>query len=92
MQMRAGQFIVFWSTLMHASRGHAGKTQDMRLGFAGRYVPASVHVYPGLTEIHEYGGRISLENFGCVLVSGEDKFGRNQMLTSTTTGVPFVKN
>lgn len=92
MEMRAGQFIVFWSTLMHASRPHEGKTQDMRLGFAGRYVPASVHVYPGLTEIHEYGGRISLENFGCVLVSGEDKYGRNRLVSHTTTGVPFVKS
>ncbi|MDG4771297.1 chlorinating enzyme [Solwaraspora sp. WMMD792] len=92
MQMKAGQFIVFWSTLMHASHGHAGRTQEMRLGFASRYVPASVRVYPGLTEIHEYGGRISLDDFGCVLVSGEDKYGRNRLRTHTTTGVPFGKS
>jgi non-heme Fe2+,alpha-ketoglutarate-dependent halogenase len=77
---------------MHASHGHAGRTNEMRLGFAARYVPASVHVYPGLTEIHEYGGRISLDNFGCVLVSGEDKHGRNRLLTHTTTGIPFGKS
>jgi non-heme Fe2+,alpha-ketoglutarate-dependent halogenase len=64
----------------------------MRLGFVGRYVPASVYVYPGLDEIHEYGGRISLDRFGCVLVSGEDRHQRNRMLTQTTTGIPFRRS
>jgi non-haem Fe2+, alpha-ketoglutarate-dependent halogenase len=89
MEMRAGQFIIFWSTLMHASHSHAAKTSEMRLGFASRYVPTSVRVYPGLSEINEYGGRISLERFGCVLVSGEDRYQRNRLLTHTTTGIPF---
>jgi non-heme Fe2+,alpha-ketoglutarate-dependent halogenase len=92
MELKAGQFIVFWSTLMHASHSHAGRTQEMRLGFASRYVPTSVHVYPGLDEIHEYGGRISLDRFGCVLVSGEDRYHRNRLLTHTTTGIPFHGN
>jgi len=47
--MRQGQFIIFWSTLMHASHPHLGLTDNMRLGFAGRYLPTSVHVYPTLT-------------------------------------------
>ncbi|TDB90677.1 chlorinating enzyme [Actinomadura sp. KC216] len=92
MELEPGQFIIFWSTLMHASHSHAGRTDEMRLGFVSRYVPASVSVYPGLDEIHEYGGRISLERFGCVLVSGEDRYQRNRLLTHTTTGIPFRKN
>jgi 3-oxoadipate enol-lactonase len=31
---------------MHASHPHSGKTSEMRLGFASRYVPSSVRVYP----------------------------------------------
>jgi non-heme Fe2+,alpha-ketoglutarate-dependent halogenase len=89
MEMKAGQCIIFWSTLMHASHGFSSQTQEMRLGFASRYVPPSVHVYPGLDEINEYGGRISLDRFGCVLVSGEDRYQRNRFLTHTTTGIPF---
>lgn len=91
-EMKPGQFVIFWSTLMHASHSHAAKTKEMRLGFVSRYVPASVHVYPGLAEIHEYGGRISLDRFGCVLVSGEDRHQRNRLVSSTTTGVPFRRS
>jgi non-heme Fe2+,alpha-ketoglutarate-dependent halogenase len=40
--MRRGQFILFWSTLMHASHPHSGKTDQMRLGFASRYLPTPV--------------------------------------------------
>src|SRR5258706_1516048 len=34
MVMRPGEAILFWSTLMHASLPHSGKTNEMRLGFA----------------------------------------------------------
>lgn len=70
--MRAGQFIVFWSTLMHASHPHAGKTKRARVAFAARYVPTSVKVYPSTSVVAEYGGVISLEKYGAVLVSGRD--------------------
>lgn len=91
MNMKAGQFILFWSTLMHASHPHKGLTDEMRLGYVGRYVPGFVRVYPELTEIHEYGGRISLENFGSVEVSGENQYEKNAILKETTKGVPFNK-
>ena len=89
MEMKAGQFIIFWSTLMHASHPHEGKTDNIRLGYVARYVPSSVKVYPGLSEINEYGGAISLERFGCVEVSGENQYEHNRILKETTTGVPF---
>ncbi|WP_079031800.1 chlorinating enzyme [Streptomyces specialis] len=89
MVMRPGQAIMFWSTLMHASLPHSG-TGEMRLGFASRYVPTCVRVYPDTDVIEEYGGTVSLDRWGAVLVSGEDRFGHNRMATRTTTGRPFV--
>ena len=90
MVMRPGQFIMFWSTLMHASHPHTGKTDEMRMGFAARYVPTNVKIYPDTDAIEEYGGRVSLEKYGAVLVSGQDEFGHNRIATQTTKGKRFV--
>lgn len=90
MVMRPGEAVMFWSTLMHASFPHVGKSGEMRLGFAARYVPTSVRVYPGTDYVEEYGGRVSLERYGAVLVSGEDRFGHNRLATHTTRGHAFV--
>ncbi|MDA0563147.1 chlorinating enzyme [Streptomonospora sp. S1-112] len=87
--MRQGQFIVFWSTLMHASHPHSGLTDQMRLGFAARYLPTQVRVYPYSTELEEFGGEASLTKFGNVLTSGEDTFGHNRFVDRTVTGHPF---
>ncbi|KQV19257.1 MULTISPECIES: chlorinating enzyme [unclassified Kitasatospora] len=87
--MRQGQFIVFWSTLMHASHPHSGLTDQMRLGFAGRYLPTSVKVYPYSTELEEFGGQATLDQFGNVLTTGQDTFQHNRFVTSTVNGHPF---
>ncbi|MFF7992702.1 chlorinating enzyme [Kitasatospora xanthocidica] len=87
--MRQGQFIIFWSTLMHASHPHSGKTDDMRLGYAGRYLPTSVRVYPYSDRLEEFGGSASLEKFGNVLVSGQDSYGHNRFVSATRSGRPF---
>lgn len=87
--MRQGQFIVFWSTLMHASHPHSGLTDAMRLGFAARYLPTSVRVYPYSDALQEFGGEASLERFGCVLVSGRDEYGHNRFVDQTVNGTPF---
>jgi non-haem Fe2+, alpha-ketoglutarate-dependent halogenase len=87
--MRQGQFIIFWSTLMHASHPHAGLTDKMRLGFVARYLPTSVRVYPYSDALEEFGGAASLEKFGNVLVSGEDQFGHNRFVDSTVNGYRF---
>jgi non-haem Fe2+, alpha-ketoglutarate-dependent halogenase len=87
--MAQGQFIIFWSTLMHASHPHVGTT-DMRLGFAARYLPTSVQVYPYSDSLAEFGGEASLEKFGNVLVCGHDKFGHNRFVTSTVSGYRFT--
>jgi non-heme Fe2+,alpha-ketoglutarate-dependent halogenase len=87
--MRQGQFVIFWSILMHASHPHSGRTNEMRLGFAARYLPTSVRVYPYSTELEEFGGSASLAKFGNVLVSGRDEFGHNRFVESTVSGYRF---
>jgi non-heme Fe2+,alpha-ketoglutarate-dependent halogenase len=89
MVMRPGEAILFWSTLMHASLPHNGKTDEMRLGFANRYVPTCVDVYPDTDVVEEYGGRVSLERFGSVVVAGRNDNDHNVIATHTTTGYPF---
>jgi non-haem Fe2+, alpha-ketoglutarate-dependent halogenase len=89
MVMQPGEAILFWSTLMHASHPHLGKTSTMRMGFAARYVPTSVRIYPDSNEIEEYGGRVTLERYGAVLVAGRDEHGHNRIATQTTRGHAF---
>lgn len=91
MEMRAGQFIIFWSTLMHASHPHADKSRETRMGFAARYVPAAVRVYPDTEVIEEYGGRVSLERYGAVVVSGDGGTG-NRLAKATSRGRPFRRS
>ncbi|MCM5665522.1 hypothetical protein NDR77_05580 [Pseudomonas aeruginosa] len=74
---------------MHASHPHSGLTEQMRLGFAARYLPTSVRVYPYSNTLQEFGGEASLDKFGCVLVSGEDRFRHNRFVESTCNGYRF---
>lgn len=90
MVMRPGEAIMFWSTMMHASHPHAGRTNEMRMGFAARYVPTCVQVYPGTDEIEEYGGRVRLDRYGAVLVCGRNEFTHNRIATETTRGHAFT--
>ncbi|MFI0483502.1 chlorinating enzyme [Actinomadura sp. 9N215] len=89
MIMRPGEAIMFSSTLMHASYPHAGKTDEMRMAFASRYVPTCVRLYPDTDVIEEYGGSVPLDRYGAVLVSGVDAYGHNPIATTTTRGRPF---
>jgi non-heme Fe2+,alpha-ketoglutarate-dependent halogenase len=88
MEMKAGQFVIFWSTLMHASFPNvtADKT---RLGFTARYVPTGVQIYPGTDTIEEYGSTLSLEHYGVVLVAGKDNYGHNRVLDKSRRGTQF---
>lgn len=89
MVMRQGQFVMFWSTIMHASHPHDGLTQEMRLGYVCRYVPTSVRVYPDMERLQEFGGAASLDRHGSILVSGEDHFGHNRLVDQMVDGTPF---
>ena len=87
--MERGQCVIFWSTLMHASLPNTSRGKDYRMGFATRYVPTQVRVYPDTDHIEEYGGSISLDNWGAVLARGGDDFGHNKIATQTLRGTPI---
>jgi non-heme Fe2+,alpha-ketoglutarate-dependent halogenase len=87
--MKKGEFVIFWSTLVHGSLPHLGKTQEARIGYVTRYVPTQVMVYPGASELSEFGRSVSLEKYGAVLVSGKDNYGHNRLRHETTRGRPF---
>ncbi|BBY22242.1 chlorinating enzyme [Mycobacterium stomatepiae] len=88
-ELKAGEAVMFWSTLMHASHPHLGGERPMRLGYVGRYVPTCVRVYPDTEVVDEYGGTISLDKYGAIVVSGRDTYGHNRLATQTTRGFPF---
>ncbi|MEV6669117.1 chlorinating enzyme [Streptomyces sp. NPDC051162] len=88
--MKRGEAVIFWSTLMHASLPHTGGQKDYRMGFATRYVPTKVQVYPGTETVAEYGGGIPLDRYGAVVVAGEDEYGINRIARESRRGYPFV--
>lgn len=87
--MKAGQSLFFWSTLMHASLPNITEN-DYRMGFATRYVPPTVKVYPDTELVEEYGGAVPLENWSAVLVAGHDDSGRNRLATESRRGYRFT--
>jgi len=90
-EMNAGECIIFWSTLMHASHPHTSRSKEMRMGFASRYVPSLVKIYPDTDYVEEYGGKISLDKYGAVLVSGRHVPDYNtRIATQTTRGKKFA--
>ncbi len=88
--MQPGECVIFWSTLMHGSLPHTGSKKDYRMGFATRYVPTQVKVYPETDDVSEYGGKIPLENFASVLVSGKDDYGINKLTEHNRRGWKFT--
>jgi len=88
----AGQFLLFWSTVVHASLPHLGQTDEPRIPFFVRYIPTSVRVYAAYGQtgrLEEYGGSVALDRYGVVQVAGRDDAGHNRVLTHTLRGVPF---
>ncbi|TQV77385.1 chlorinating enzyme [Aliikangiella marina] len=88
-EMKAGQFVIFWSTLMHSSFPNSSKNKT-RLGFTARYVPTCVKVYPETDTVDEYGTVLSLDKYGTVLVAGEDKYSHNRRVTKNTRDKEFA--
>jgi non-heme Fe2+,alpha-ketoglutarate-dependent halogenase len=91
MEMRAGQFVIFWTTLMHSSFPHSGETDEMRIGFTSRYVPTRVRIYPDTEWVEEFGAKISLAKFGAVLVSGKDDYHYNRVAAKNLRAEAFTK-
>jgi len=72
MVLRPGQFMVFDCQTLHGSSHNPSPRR--RLGLACRYTSADVRIYPEQTVD---GQGYALDNFGCILVSGEDRYGHN---------------
>ena len=89
MVMKKGQFVIFWSTTMHASFPNSSKNRT-RLGFTARYVPSSVRIYPDTNEVEEYGSTIKLDKYGVVVVSGNDKSEHNRVAEKNLRGQEFA--
>jgi non-heme Fe2+,alpha-ketoglutarate-dependent halogenase len=87
--MQPGEFIVFRSKLLHASRPNS-TTDTPRLGYVARYVPARVKVYPDTDTLNEFGGEISLANYGTVPVAGENRQPSNRVATHNLRGERFA--
>lgn len=88
MVMKKGQFVIFWSTTMHASFPNSSKNRT-RLGFTARYVPSSVQIYPGTDQVEEYGSTLSLDKYGVVVVAGADKSEHNKVASKNLLGNEF---
>lgn len=87
MEMNAGQFVIFMAKCVHGSLPNI--SSQTRIGFASRYVLPSVKVYEGIDHLEEYGERLSLDYFSCVLVSGEDRYGYNKICAQNLNGYNF---
>ncbi len=90
MVMKAGEFIIFRSKLLHASKPNSSKTQT-RLGYVCRYIPASVKVYPDTDHVEEFGGAYSLHKYGVVEVKGNNIEPSNRVKKENNRGVAFNK-
>lgn len=87
MEMKAGQFVIFLAKCVHGSLPNT--TDKPRLGYASRYVSPSVKVYENVSSLTEFGDSISLDYHGCVLVSGQDRYGYNRILPASLNGYEF---
>jgi len=88
--MQPGECVIFWSTIMHASLPHTGSKLDYRMGYTARYVPTQVRVYPDTDNIIEYGGGITLDKYGAVLIAGEDRYHHNRIAKQSQRGFVFA--
>ncbi|HEY6925398.1 MAG TPA: chlorinating enzyme [Steroidobacteraceae bacterium] len=87
MEMEAGQFVLFLAKCIHGSMPNA--SDQLRVGYASRYVAPSVKVYENVEHLFQYGEKISLDYFGCVMVSGEDTHRLNRIHATSLNGYPF---
>lgn len=89
-EMNAGECIIFWSTLMHASLPNTSDdARDIRFGYVARYVPPEVKVYSESKTYNAFGGSMSLANHGSIVVCGESKDTHNKIVTQNRRGLSF---
>lgn len=88
MEMKAGECVIFTARCVHASYPNTTRRQT-RFAITVRYVPTHVRVYPDLQRFHAHGGFFDLKDYGCVLVSGTDRYGHNRIRRADSHGVVF---
>ncbi|KKI27536.1 chemotaxis protein CheX [Pseudomonas coronafaciens pv. porri] len=84
--MKAGQFVIFRSMLMHSSLPNSTPDKT-RLGYVARYVPGRVKVYPDTDYVKEFGGEYRLDRFGVVQVSGTTTDPKNRVARKSLSGM-----
>lgn len=88
MEMEPGECVIFSARCMHASYPNTSE-RSTRFGVACRYVQSHVRVYPDTEKFRAHGSDFDLTNWGCVQVSGNDKYGHNKFKTENNLGQPF---
>jgi len=78
MEMKPGQFFIFTSRCMHGSNPNS-TTDSTRFGWATRFVPTHVQVYPEQESFRHFGEELPLDRYSTVLVAGEDRYGHNRV-------------
>jgi len=84
MPLKSGQCVIFTERCIHGSPPNTSDTR--RFGFVFRTIKPDVQVYRG-ENIHEVGylnETYNLQNWGCALLRGEDRFHLNRMITPPT--------
>ena len=81
MVTRPGQFFLFSESMLHGST--ANPTKGRRLGLSVRVTTPDVKIYDG--QVVD-GQGLSLEHYGAILMSGEDRYGHNRYLDPETIG------
>jgi len=78
MELAAGQFFLFTSRCLHGSHPNTSGS-SVRFGWATRFVPAQVRVYPERESFQHFGEHLPLDRYASVLVAGEDRHGHNRV-------------
>ncbi|UZO79155.1 phytanoyl-CoA dioxygenase family protein [Aquimarina sp. ERC-38] len=88
MEMEPGECVIFSARCMHSSFPNTSE-RSTRFAVACRYVQSHVKVYPDTNEFRAHGSDFDLSRWGCVQVSGVDKYGHNKFRTDNNLGQPF---
>jgi non-heme Fe2+,alpha-ketoglutarate-dependent halogenase len=89
MVMQPGECVIFTAKCCHASHPNITK-RNTRMAITARFVPTFMRVYPDQKSFYSHGATMDLENYGAVLVSGNDSYNHNKLRTHNNRGEKFV--
>lgn len=88
MEMQPGECIIFSARCVHGSYPNTTK-RSTRFAITARYVPTHVKVYSDMQKFFAHGGEFDLNHYGCVQVSGADRYKHNRIRRTNNRGVAF---